>query len=246
MKDFKWLVIVGSILLFLSALLYFAHYLVFRDTHHIFIYLMGDVAFVPIEVLLVTLIIHRLLAHKEKQHRLEKTNMVVEVFYSEMGSMLLSVFSNLDHGSENIRSALERIDDWTNKNIKTIKEVLVNHQYEVDARKIDLVHLTSILTDKRGFLINLWGNPILLEDESFTEVLRSVMHLTEELSSREGIEKIPEADYDHLSGDIKRAYSLLAVQWLDYMKHLKDNYPYFFSLAIRTNPFDKNASPLIT
>jgi hypothetical protein len=26
------------------------------------------------------------------------------------------------------------------------------------------------------------------------------------------------------------------------MKHLKANYPYLFSLAVRTNPFDTNAS----
>jgi hypothetical protein len=38
-------------------------------------------------------------------------------------------------------------------------------------------------------------------------------------------------------------YELLAAQWLAYMKHLRDNYPYLFSLAIRTNPFDPDASP---
>jgi hypothetical protein len=27
------------------------------------------------------------------------------------------------------------------------------------------------------------------------------------------------------------------------MKHLQDNYPYLFSLAMRTNPFDPKASP---
>ena len=27
------------------------------------------------------------------------------------------------------------------------------------------------------------------------------------------------------------------------MHHLKENYPHFFSLAIRTNPFDAAASP---
>jgi hypothetical protein len=38
---------------------------------------------------------------------------------------------------------------------------------------------------------------------------------------------------------------LLSQQWLDYMKHLKGNYPFLFSLAMRTNPFDQNASPII-
>jgi hypothetical protein len=33
--------------------------------------------------------------------------------------------------------------------------------------------------------------------------------------------------------------------WLDYMRHLKADYPYLFSLAIRTNPFRLDASPVI-
>jgi hypothetical protein len=30
-----------------------------------------------------------------------------------------------------------------------------------------------------------------------------------------------------------------------YMQHLKQNYPYLFSLAMRTNPFDANASAIV-
>lgn len=29
------------------------------------------------------------------------------------------------------------------------------------------------------------------------------------------------------------------------MKHLKESYPYLFSLAVRTNPFDPAASPVV-
>jgi len=29
------------------------------------------------------------------------------------------------------------------------------------------------------------------------------------------------------------------------MEHLKVNYPYLFSLAMRTNPFDRDASPIV-
>jgi hypothetical protein len=34
--------------------------------------------------------------------------------------------------------------------------------------------------------------------------------------------------------------------WLDYVRHLKDGYPYLFSLAMRTNPLDETASPVVT
>jgi len=57
--------------------------------------------------------------------------------------------------------------------------------------------------------------------------------------------QLPDTDYEHLAGDIKRSYILLVHQWLDYMKHLKDNYPYLFSLAMRVNPFDQDESPIV-
>ena len=77
MKRFGWQILLGLALVFLSAVIYFVHYLVFRDAHHIFIYLLGDVAFVPVEVLIVTLIIHRLLSIYEKKAVLKKMNMVI-------------------------------------------------------------------------------------------------------------------------------------------------------------------------
>jgi hypothetical protein len=66
--------------------------------------------------------------------------------------------------------------------------------------------------------------------------------LTDELAHRTDLRKLPDSDYEHLAGDIKRAYHQLLIQWLEYMKHLKRDYPYLFSLAMRTNPFDPNAS----
>ncbi len=42
-----------------------------------------------------------------------------------------------------------------------------------------------------------------------------------------------------------RVYSQAVIEWLVYMQHLKKKYPYLFSLAMRTNPFDTNASPIV-
>ena len=88
-------------------------------------------------------------------------------------------------------------------------------------------------------------NPTLLEHESFTELLRAVFHLLEELVSRDTLSDLPDTDIDHLSGDIGRVYGLLVGEWLDYMQHLKNNYPYLFSLSMRTNPFDTSTSPVV-
>lgn len=35
---------------------------------------------------------------------------------------------------------------------------------------------------------------------------------------------------------------LLAREWLGHVEHLQREYPYLFSLAVRTNPFDAQAA----
>ena len=88
-KIFNWQVVLGAILILLSALVYYIHFLIFRDARHIFIYLIGDIAFVFLEVFLVTLVVHNLLAHREKQALFKKMNVVVGAFFSVVGRELI-------------------------------------------------------------------------------------------------------------------------------------------------------------
>ena len=94
--------------------------------------------------------------------------------------------------------------------------------------------------------MSLLGNPNLLEHDKFTDLLWSVFHLTDELVYREDFAGLPAADLQHLAQDLRRAFHLLVLEWLAYMQHLKHDYPYLFSLAIRTNPFDAEASPIFS
>ncbi len=232
----------GLSLVLLSVFFYSLHYAIFRDLHHIFLYLIGDIAFVFIEVLLVTLIIHHILNEREKQAMIKKLNMVIGAFFSEAGTPLLKYFSKFDIEAEKLSKQLIVDGNWTTEHFEQMQAVLQKHDYKIDSRAGDLQSLQSFVVDKRAFLLRLLENPNLLEHEKFTELLWAVFHLTEELSYRKSVANLPDTDFRHLSGDIKRAYSLLIREWLSHMEHLKDNYPYLFSLAIRTNPFDSSAS----
>lgn len=86
MRRLGWQILLGVFLVANSALLYMLHFSLFHDAHHIFIHLLGDIAFLPIEVLLVTLIIHRLLTLRKKRMMLEKLNMVIGAYFSEVGT----------------------------------------------------------------------------------------------------------------------------------------------------------------
>jgi hypothetical protein len=245
MKLLRWQILLGLALLLLSALLYLMHYAIFEDAHHIYIYLLGDIAFLPVEVLLVTIIIQQLLTYREKKATLEKMNMVIGSFFSAVGTRLLTYFSDLDPELENIRKYLIVTNNWSDEEFTSVSKLLRNYDYNVEIKRVDLEGLRTSLISERDFLLRLLENPTLLEHEPFTELLRSVFHLTEELEMREQVTQLSDKDYEHISNDIKRAYTLLVQRWLSYVKYLKDNYPYFFSLVMRTNPFDQTASPFV-
>jgi hypothetical protein len=244
MKKYIWnqRVKLGLFLVLLSTIFYGLHYVIFRDSHHIFIYFFGDVAFVFIEVLLVTLIIHQVLSDREKHAMLKKLNMVIGAFFSEVGISLLKYFRDFDQNSKKISRHLLVANEWSPEHFGQMQKVLQNHDSKVNPCAGDLEGLQKFMVEKRSFLLRLLENPNLLEHESFTELLWAVFHLGEELSHRIQINKLPDTDYVHLAGDIKRAYRLLVREWLSHMEHLKNEYPYLFSLAVRTNPFDPDAS----
>jgi hypothetical protein len=242
MKHFRWQIIFGISLITLSAILYFSQILIFERARDTFFYIFQDLAFIPISVLVVTLIIDQLLRIREKRAILKKMNMVIGAFFSEVGTRLLKSFLDFDLNYEKIRGNLIVTDKWSEQDFSLTRKHLKDYGYKVDSRKGGLEELKNFLTGERDFLLGLLENPNLLEHESFTDLLWAVFHLTEELECRIDLKNLPDTDYVHLSGDIKRVYILLISEWLAYMKHLKDTYPYLFSLAVRTNPFDPNAS----
>jgi len=245
-KIFNWQVWLGIILVSLSALVYFIHYLIFRDAHHIFIYLIGDIGFVFLEVLLVTLIFHRLLTLKEKKSLLNKMNMLIGMFFAEVGTDLLYLFAALDKTKEQSEKELVITAQWTKKDFARAQKYLKGRHTDIDMHKGDLKEVKGLLLSKRSCLVNLLANPNLLEHESFTDLLWSVFHLMDELSRRDDLDSLASADTRHLAGDLNRAYSHLLIQWLHYMQHLKSAYPYLFSLAMRTNPFDIKSCVVVT
>ena len=193
----------------------------------------------------MTLVINELLGEREKRNRLRKLNMIIGAFFSELGTALLAFFSNVDPKLGDIRRDLIVTGDWSPDEFAGVSRRLSKYDYRIEIHKADLDELRILLASRRDFLLQLLQNPNVLEHESFAELLRAVFHAAEELVTREKMADLPPRDLDHLAGDMRRAYVLLVEQWLGYMRHLRDEYPYLFSLAMRTNPFDRDASPVV-
>ena len=246
MRRYSTFFILAGIFMLLSALVYFVHYLIFRDVHHIFIYMVGDLGFLPLEVFLVVIVIERILARREKQAILQKLNMVIGAFFSEVGTELLRRLLSCFETSEEICQQLAVNPNWTHSDFKKAVAFASTLEDKPHCLYIDLGELRTFLIQKRAFLLRLLENPNLLEHEHFTPLLWATFHLAEELEARPSMSNLPETDLEHIAGDIKRVYGHLAVQWVSYVEHLKSNYPFLFSLVARTHPFQTHPSPVIT
>ncbi len=246
MKGYVRILVAAVVLLLCSAAVYWVHYLVFHDSHHIFIYLLGDIAFVPIEVLLVVIIIERMLARHEKQQMLQKLNMVVGVFFAELGTGLLGVLTRCVTNVDKLQSHLAISDSWSARDYKRSLAVAGSFDYQVDPTRLDLDALRQKLENKRSLLVNLLVSPTLQEHERFADLLWSVAHLLEELAARDSLHELPETDLDHIANDVRRVYLSLTVEWLFYCQHLHRAYPYIFSIVVRTHPLQETPCAVVT
>jgi hypothetical protein len=238
---FPWKVGFALSLIGISALLHYIHFLIFKDAQHIFIYLLGDIAFVPISVLLVTLVLEHILENQQKDARLDKLNMVVDAFFSEVGYALIRNFQVFLAQNPGLQTRCDVNPGWKQEDFAGNIHEIKRSALSTDARSIDLEDLLSLLSRKKIFILSLLENPNLLEHDKFTDMLWAISHLTEELLARNKLTGLTERDLDHLSGDIKRAFTQLIFIWIGHMKHLQKDYPYLFSLAVRQNPFNPSA-----
>lgn len=237
MKKYKWEILWGIGLTLFSFLIYTVHYMFFRDIKYIGEDLISQLAYLPIYVFLTTIVIDQLLNRRERIETLRRLNTIIGVFFSEMGKDLIKHFVKFDINFEKIRDEFSIDAEWTEGKCIHVKELLKNHICKIDSRVENIEEISTFLEGKRKFLTELMGNPNLMENEEFTELLIAVFHLAEELQIRVDIRNLIEDDYNHLSNDIERAYLLLIYEWVAYMGHLKKEYPFLYSFAIRTNPF---------
>ncbi len=186
-----------------------------------------------------------ILSRRENEIYLQKVHMVLGIFFSEIGTWMLTYFARLDPDGESKSAHFLITLSWIDADFVKAQNLLSKHAYRVAIDGVNSEVLRNFLDVKGDFLLRLLENPVLLEHESFTLLLQAIYHLREELLCREDLASLPVSDYAHLSGDARRAYGLIVPQWLGYMKYLKSSYPYLFHLAVRKNPFDRDASTVV-
>lgn len=242
----KWKVKFSILMIVLIIIIYGSNYLVLGDAEHIISYIWTHLGFIPVDILVVAFLLDEIIERKEKEAMLEKLDMLMSTFFSEVGNELITQLSHANKykaSTENLKS----IKNWDEKDydakLKELKNTSIDFQADIspENREEFLENLRDLLVNKREFIINLINNPNLLEKEEFTGLINAILHLDEELEHRSDLKLVTDADFAHLNGDMQRVYNKLVHEWVYYLKYLHKHYPYMIALIIRTNPFDEDA-----
>lgn len=243
----SWKIKFSIVMVLLIIIIYGSNYLVLGDAEHIISYIWTHLGFIPVDILVVAFLLDEIIEKKEKEAMLEKLDMLMSTFFSEVGNDLISQLSSVNKYKTNTEN-LNEIKNWDQKDYENKLEELKNSTIDFSAdispeqREEFLDNLRTLLAGKREFIINLINNPNLLEKEEFTGLINAILHLDEELEHRKDLALVNDTDFGHLNGDMQRVYAKLVYEWVYYLKYLDKHYPYMIALIIRTNPFDENAS----
>ena len=245
-KRLSWKLKFSIVMVLLIIIIYGSNYLVLGDAEHIISYIWTHLGFIPVDILIVAFLLDEIIEKKEKEAMLEKLDMLMSTFFSEVGNELINQLSTANKykaSTENLKSIKNwNEDDFDNK-LAELKDASLDFQASLSAEERDefLENLRTLLAGKREFIINLINNPNLLEKEEFTELINAILHLDEELEHRKDLTLVTDTDFGHLNGDMKRVYDKLVYEWVYYLKYLYKHYPYMIALVVRTNPFDEDA-----
>ena len=127
----SWQMKLALYLIALSIFLHTTYYLIFGDSQGIFSGSLAKIAFLPFQVVVITLIIQELLQQRSKRKKLKKLNLIIGAFFSEVGTTLLTYFSDFDPKLDDVRKDLIVTDDWAEKEFSRVNKRLRKHEYEV-------------------------------------------------------------------------------------------------------------------
>ena len=153
--SFNHLIII--ILLFISMLFFLFQQFIFHDLHESGFLFFQDLIFMPIEILLVTFILDKILREREKKERLEHQNIVISSFFSEIGNDIIRLF-NKDIANKKELSALLCLDqDWNNSNFDETVKTLNSFSYRFNITPDSLNEIKAVLSKKKTYIVSIYS-----------------------------------------------------------------------------------------
>ena len=159
MKRANWLATLALGFVLTSAVIYYVHFLIFRDSTFIFKYFVAQMGFLPISTALVTIVLNQLMGKRDKNIRLQKLNMVIGAFFSDVGTDLLKTLASSDHEAQSFGQYLKLNSSWSKSDFEQAKRNIQDINLDKSNLNTQLEELKSFLFLKRNHLLRLWKIP---------------------------------------------------------------------------------------
>jgi len=238
-------IVFAAVLIAITIVFFLMQYGLYHRPEEAGFLLFQDLAFLPLEVLLVTMILESIIKEREKREKLDQIDVLVGAFFSEMGAETIRRIKAFITNMEGLGDALNLGPSSTSRDFSGATAMVMHYTFKAESLGGDLKGLGNFLYENKRNLLDMFSNPNLLENSRFTSMLWAIYHLMDEIQNREDLGASPPSDLMHLAGDLERAFPLLVVEYIYYMEHMKSKYPYLFSLAVRKNPFLEKKSVVI-
>lgn len=225
------------ILLIFSAVTYVIHYLIFRDFHHIAIFFVHDIAFLPLEVILVSLGFDKMIEKTNEEETKSRLSIIETLFFNESGNQMLRYLIRFDPDADQLKETLNVAEEWRSADFAQAERRLDAHPFHLDLEQIDFFGMHYHLTERVDFYRNILENPATTQSDEFTAMVMNIYLLWEELDCRTDLYNLLPDERDYLGGLLLSIYRELVEYWLDNAyNHSLHNRPRLKRL-IATNPF---------
>ena len=145
-KRLSWKVKFSILMIILIIIIYGSNYLVLGDAEHIISYIWTHLGFIPVDILLVAFILDEIIEKKEKEAMLEKLDMLMSTFFSEVGNELISQLSSVNKYKTNTEN-LKSIKNWEDADYE-------NKLNELKSTTVDFSAIDMTSEDREEFLEN--------------------------------------------------------------------------------------------
>ena len=156
-KRLSWKVKFSIVMVLLIIIIYGSNYLVLGDAEHIISYVWTHLGFIPVDILLVAFLLDEIIEKKEKEAMLEKLDMLMSTFFSEVGNDLISQLSSVNKYTANTEN-LKSIKDWDDKDfdakLAELKSASIDFQADVPKEERE-----EFLENLRVFLASSDSSP---------------------------------------------------------------------------------------
>jgi hypothetical protein len=141
MKNTKQNLLMILLLVALSAGLYGLQVTIFQTFRDTSFYFLQDLAFLPLQVAIVTIVLGRVVSEWNKRERLKKINMAISAFFSEAGTEIMMKLTQLIENNDELKPGLTIGIGWTASEFSAALKVLKKAELKITCAGEDLESL---------------------------------------------------------------------------------------------------------